>query len=93
MNQLKVSLLEAKICLFERGWSQRRIARELPVDRETVRRYIGAAEPAISNPGSVGEAATEPAISTAGSAAGRVSLCREFLPQIIAARGARLADS
>ena len=121
MNQLKVSLQEAIVGLFERGWSQRRIARDLRVDRETVKRYISAAKPAISTTGSTSEATTEPAISTAGSAtgtlvdpaisttgskaakevkpaiptagspAGRVSLCREFLPQIIAALGAGLS--
>ena len=121
MNQLKVSLQEAIVGLFERGWSQRRIARELRVDRETVKRYISAAKPVISTTGSTSEATTEPAISTAGSAtgtladpaisttgskaakevkpaiptagspAGRVSLCREFLPQIIAALGAGLS--
>ena len=42
--------------LLQRGWSQRRIARELGVNRETVARYAAALDP-------------KPAISTAGSCA------------------------
>jgi predicted transcriptional regulator len=43
MNRLKVNQKEAIIALHERGWSKRRIARELGLDRVTVRRYIAAA--------------------------------------------------
>ena len=103
MNQLEVNLQEAITALRARGWSQRRIARELNIDRETVARYVRAAKPAISTPGSDPAAAVpsgadpaaaedgKPAIPTPGSPAGRVSLCREFLPAITAAITAGLS--
>ena len=40
MNQLKVNLQENIVGLHERGWSKRRIARELVLDRATVRKYL-----------------------------------------------------
>ncbi|MBL9191621.1 MAG: helix-turn-helix domain-containing protein [Opitutaceae bacterium] len=51
MNRLEVSLQQAIQALHERGWSQRRIARELSVNRETVAGYVHALNPAISTPG------------------------------------------
>lgn len=48
MNRLEVSLQQTIITLAQRGWSQRRIARELAVDRETVKRYAPAAKPATN---------------------------------------------
>ena len=38
-NNLKMAIIHAIIGLLERGWSYRRIARELGVHRETVSRY------------------------------------------------------
>jgi transposase len=43
MNQLKVNEQQTIVTLHERGWSKRKIARELGVDRVTVRKYIAAA--------------------------------------------------
>lgn len=63
-NKLKMAAIKAIQCLLGRGWSQRRIARELGVDRETVARY--------ARPGS--EEPSKPAISTAG----RPSCCRPY---------------
>lgn len=40
-NQLKMAQVRSILALSVRGWSQRRIARELGVDRETVARYVG----------------------------------------------------
>jgi hypothetical protein len=40
MNQLKVNQQQTIIALHERGWSKRKIARELGLDRVTVRKYI-----------------------------------------------------
>ena len=68
-NSLKVSLQTTIYSLSDRGWSRRRIARELGIDRETVGRYLRLAKPAISTTG----LAAKPAIPTAGSeAAGEV---------------------
>ena len=39
-NVLKVSHQEAIRSLYQKGWSQRRIGRELGINRRTVRRYI-----------------------------------------------------
>ena len=47
MNQLKVSTQHSIVALVARGWSQRRIARELGLDCSTVARY---AKPADSKP-------------------------------------------
>ena len=39
-NRLKMAQQQAVIALAQRGWSYRRIARELGVHRETVARYV-----------------------------------------------------
>ncbi len=69
------------------GLSQRRIARELSINRETVSRYLRQTDskPAISTPGSEVGQNPKPAISTLGSAPGRQSLCEPSAPQIEAA--------
>jgi hypothetical protein len=63
-----VSLQTTIYSLADRGWSQRRIAGELGIDRETVGRYLrlaGKAKPAISTTGSAGDSESKPAILTA----------------------------
>jgi len=49
-NSLNVALVESIRSLFAQGWSRRRIARELGVDRETVGKYVlgqsGGSKPA-----------------------------------------------
>jgi transposase len=63
-----VSLQQTIIALAARGWSQRRIARELGVDRSAVKRYTSAAKPA-TNP-TTGSGGSKPATDsnpTAGS--------------------------
>ncbi len=73
MNQLKMDTRQAIRTLTDRGWSQRRIARELGIDRETVARYRKLArqaeepKPAISPAGSEVVQEPEPAISPTGS--------------------------
>ena len=42
-NFLKMDLVNAIQALKSKGWSKRRIARELQIDRQTVRRYLRAA--------------------------------------------------
>ena len=53
-NGLKMAMIHAIEELLKRGWSHRRIARELGVHRETVSRYgrLARGKPAISTPGS-----------------------------------------
>ena len=71
-NQLKMADVQAILALLQRGWSYRQIARELDVDRDTVRRYAqralnAGADPANAFTGSDGQggATTE---STSGNA-------------------------
>ena len=88
MNQLKMDIQQAISSLSRSGWSQRRIARELGIDRQTVARYCQLArqaeepKPAIVPPGSeassVANGSPKPAISPAGSKPGRVSHCEPF---------------
>src|SRR5438105_14338009 len=77
MNQLTVSLQHSIATLAAKGWSSRKIARELDVDRETVRRYRPApdSKPAIPPPGSQKVSDSKPAIVPTGSKAGRTSQC------------------
>ena len=53
-NVLTVSAQATIYSLHDRGWSRRRIARELGIDRETVGRYLLLAKPAISTAGGSG---------------------------------------
>jgi len=79
VNQLNVSLQHSIATLAANNWSARKIARELGVHRETVGRYLRAAEPdskpAIVPAGSPEDADSKPAIVPAGSKAGRTSQC------------------
>lgn len=50
-NQLKMAMVSTIMTLKQRGWSMRRIARELGVDRETVKRYaLSSSNPATNAP-------------------------------------------
>ncbi len=61
-NQLKMAEIHAILTLCVRGWSFRRIARELGIHRETVARYVRRARPA-SKPSNapIGPAPPKPA--------------------------------
>jgi len=87
MNQLNVSLQHSIATLAAKGWSSRKIARELDLDRETVRRYRPAADskPAIPPTGSADGSDPKPAIVPAGSKAGRASQCAPLSSVIEAA--------
>lgn len=69
MNRLKVSIQQSITVLASRGWSRRRIARELAIDRATVGRHLRVGANAATNPalGSPAEAnaATNPAHGSA----------------------------
>jgi transposase len=71
-NHLKVAMIDLILSLHRKGWSQRRIAIELEINRETVARYLklaGAApKPAIAPSGSDSSgSAPKPAIAPPGS--------------------------
>lgn len=76
-NQLKMAEIHAILTLRARGWSFRRIARELGVHRGTVAGYVrraaarlesGASEPAIAPIGPAPPDGSKPAIAPPGSA-------------------------
>ena len=76
MNQLNVSLQHSISTLVASGWSSRRIARELGINRETVGKYVrlsrskpatGSRDSGVPPPGSESEFSSKPAILPAGS--------------------------
>ena len=71
-NILKVNEQNTIQQLVAQGWSRRRIARELNVDRKTVRRYLRATakSPTISTLGSAEVESKSPRISTPGETTG-----------------------
>src|SRR5437773_1201013 len=75
MHQLKMDIQQAINTLSRSGWSQRRIAHELEIDRETVARYrrlarqAEAPKPAIPPTGSEPLEGSNPAIVPPGSEA------------------------
>jgi transposase len=86
-NVLKMAKEQAILGLLEKGWSYRRISRELSVDRGTVARYdrLRNLKPAIPTPGSGSSDESKPAISTPGSGnalPGRDSLCKPLAEEI-----------
>jgi len=71
-NLLNVAMIDVILSLHRRGWSQRRIATELEINRETVARYLKQAEaapkPANAPAGSTtSDAAPKPANAPPGS--------------------------
>ena len=59
-NLLKMAIMDSILALYRDGWSQRRIARELKIDRETVKKYIAREKcPLASKPASVITGETE----------------------------------
>lgn len=92
MNQLKVNQQQSIVALFEQGWSKRRIARELGLDRLTVRRYLAVAGAKSPTPrtGSDEDAESKsPTNPRTGS--GPESLCGPHQPAIKAALEAGLS--
>ena len=69
MNELNVNLQHSILTLAGNGWSNRRIARELDINRETVGKYLLLArpKPAISTSGSEPDPNSNPAIPISGS--------------------------
>jgi transposase len=69
MHQLKVNQQQTIVALHQQGWSKRKIARELGVDRITVRKYL-AAEASNSPTPQAGSADSEGSISPANPQTG-----------------------
>src|SRR5258708_34802695 len=74
-NRLKMAIVETILRLQQRGWSQRRIARELGVDRDAVARHVREAQAdskaANAPPGSAAVLEeSKPANAPSGSGAG-----------------------
>ncbi len=67
-NQLKVAKVLSIQALHAQGWSQRRIARELGIHRETVARHLGEASKPATAPS--GPADSKPATAPPGSVDG-----------------------
>ncbi len=68
-NRLKMARVQSILSLHAQGWSRRRIARELCVDRETVSRYVQLDQQlpaAVELDGGISKPANAP-ISAAGS--------------------------
>ena len=57
-NRLSVAKVHSILTLHERGWSRRRIARELGIHRETVAAYVQRLRQADSKPSTPGQAPT-----------------------------------
>jgi transposase len=68
MNELKVNHRQTIVSLYEQGWSQRKIARELALDRSTVRKYAVVAErkPATPQTGVLVEGEAKPTTPQTG---------------------------
>src|SRR5207247_3536411 len=62
MNQLNVNQQQTILTLHQQGWSKRRIARELGLDRATVRKYLAEADSKSPTP-QAGSAESPPAKS------------------------------
>jgi transposase len=69
-NRLKMAMVQTIVRLLQQGWSYRRIARELDVDRATVARLAAESKPAKAPPGSADEITeSKPAKAPPGSEA------------------------
>lgn len=84
-NLLRVAMIDLILSLHRQGLSQRRIARELGVNRETVARCLSRAKaapnPANAPPGSMaGEAESKPANAPPGSVAPDTAIDQGALP-------------
>ena len=92
MNQLKVHQQQSIVALHEQGWSKRKIARELGLDRVTVRKYLAAAKSPIPQTGSDAiPPPKSPANPHPGSPPGPRSQCEPWRQEIAAAWQAGLS--
>src|ERR1700722_19388020 len=67
-NQLKMADVQCILTLRDRGWSRRRIARELGLDRETVGRHLRFSAESVCDGGTAGsKPATSEGIALTGT--------------------------
>jgi transposase len=90
-NQLKMATVQFILSLHAQGWSGRRIARELGVDRETVSRYVAGSKPANAPINWSGESALSNPAKAPIRVAGRVSHCAAWQEIIQAKQEQRLS--
>lgn len=93
-NQLRVAEIQSILTLYERGWSCRRIARELGIHRETVGKYVrqvrvlegvDGSKPAKALTGSAGgDDPAKPAKALTGSLSGSIPPALSWEPQGLA---------
>ena len=85
VNELKMAEVQTILGLLEKGWSQRRIARELGVDRQTVRRYAQRGpELKPANPTSGSETSdSKPATNPTPGFSGPPNSCEPFRELIL----------
>jgi transposase len=83
-NQLKMAAVDTILTLHGLGWSQRRIAQELGIDRETVARYVhsspAAAKPA-TNPPTGSEVPERPPVAESPGPESRCEPFRQVIEQ------------
>lgn len=80
-NQLTMALIDTIYTLHQRGWSQRRIAEELGIHRDTVARYLQQPKPAIAPLGSEATAGADATPAPRGP--GRPSDCAPWRAVIL----------
>lgn len=85
-NQKCVAVINSILTLYGRGWPQRRIARELGINRETVSRHLrrqheAVSKPAIPTPGVSPLSEPKPANLPPGTS-GRQSQCQPYAAEI-----------
>jgi transposase len=96
-NRLKMATVQSILVLHDRGWSGRRIAAELDVDRETVSRYVKLRQPVppveVSKPANapIEPAGTAAQSNLAGDGSGRHSSCLPWRSIIEAKQAQRLS--
>ncbi len=78
VNQLKMADTQTLLALYAKGWSARRIARELGMNRETVGRYIRLQRQADSKPAIAPTGSAGPDSGLASAAAVAVSTSAEL---------------
>ncbi len=87
MYQLKVNQQQTIVALHRQGWSKRRIARELDLDRATVRKYLAEADSKSPTPQTGSSESPPPESPThpqtgSSTGCGPASLCEPWREQI-----------